>query len=119
MSILCDGTDVNDIIDEFGDTVTIRTITQSAINEYGDQTETTSDVTGVPAIVQTYSSNDDEVREGVYSAGEIVFTFKNDRTDIIPGNRIVYDSKVFEINEVRKSTASNTTYLLQATVKKI
>jgi hypothetical protein len=119
-SIICDGHEVDNIINEFGTYVVVRVVSKSTdtSDEYGTSTETTSDVRK-KAMVLRYSANDNDVREGVFKAGEIIFSFPiGDKNIIIPGNRIIYAGVLYEIREIVQQPLVDTLYYLQARVEK-
>lgn len=58
-----DYTDLQPIIDELGVTITIRSKTVTAINEYGEETVTNSDAS-VKALVQKYNRESHNVIAG-------------------------------------------------------
>lgn len=118
-SIICDGSIVSNIVDEFGTNVIVRVVSRSFSNEYGDATETHSD-SRVKALVQSYTARDQEVREGQFLAGELVFTFKKaDEVKIKPTNRVLYSQVWYEIREVIKQPLVDTLYYLVARVQKV
>jgi hypothetical protein len=118
-SIICDGSAVDNIVDEFGTDVTVRVVSRAFSDEYGDATETYTD-TQVRALVQSYTARDQEVREGQFLAGEMVFTFKKeDEAKIVPTNRVMYAGTWYEIREVIKNHLVQTLYYLEAGVQKI
>ena len=118
-SILCDGEEVNNIIDEFGTNVVLRVVTKTFDDEYGDATETFSD-NRIKALVMSYSASDDEVKEGVFKSGLLVILFRiQDEPYIITGNRVLYASTWYEIGKVTKQPMMDVNYYLQATLEKI
>ena len=118
-SILCDGQEVNNIIDEFGTDVVLRVVSKTFSDEYGDATETYSDMRK-RAVIQSYSASDDEVKEGIFQAGQITFSFKNsEKAYVVPGNRIRYGGQWYQISRVMKQPLVDILYYLVATVQKI
>ena len=118
-SIICDGQDVDNIVDEFGTDVIVRVVTKSFSGEYGDAIETYLDLKK-RAVVQSYSANDDEVKEGVFIAGEIVFSFSlADEVYIVPCNQICYGGEWYQIDRVMKQPLVDVLYYLTARVQKI
>lgn len=118
-SILCDGMEVNNIIDEFGGNVVIRVVTKSFVDEYGDAEETYEEHR-IKALITSYSASDDEVKEGVFKSGELVFSFKqSDEWLIIPGNQILYGRVWYGIRETIKQPLVDILYYLQARVQKV
>ncbi len=120
-TIICDGQIINDIIDEFGVDVTLRVVSKAILDSndpYSDVTETHTDYTKV-ALVQTYSEEDEEVIEGIFNSGEIVFEFKPEDSDLVsPGNRIHYSGTWYEIRSINKQPMMDTNYKILARVAK-
>jgi len=111
----------DEIIDEFGYSITLRTVSKafSADDEYGEATETLTDYS-TTAMVQTLTEEDDEVKEGIFEKGTTVFFFKSsDSAKIVRGSRINYLNEWYEISSVTKSTVSGAEHRLSAYVKKI
>lgn len=118
-SIVCDGLEVENIVDEFGTSVIVRVVTKSFVDEYGDAEESYTDYSR-KAMIQSYSANDEEVKAGVFKSGEIVFTFKQSDEDIVkPGSRIKYGSVWYEIRSINQQPLVDVLYYLTARVQKI
>jgi hypothetical protein len=105
-------------IDEFGESITLRTVTKT-LSDWGDPTETTSDTTGIKAVFNILTQDDIFYKEGIFRNGDILFFFKPDQSNVSRGNRIQYNSAWYEIDEVVEHKAGGTTYALVARVKKI
>ena len=119
ITTLCDRRITDQIVDDFGCNVKIRVVTFSSFNKYGDKTVTNTD-TYSRAYVQTMSSTDDEVLQGIYKNGEIIFKFKStDESKILTGNKIFYNNEWYEIKSVTKHQFAGTTYIIDATVEKV
>jgi len=106
-------------IEFLGSTVTVRAITDDSYSKWGDARESTSDTEDIKAMVQTLTQADELVKEGVFQAGDKIFWFKSDQSNITRGNRISHDSKWYEIVEVLTHTLADTTYLKEAKTKKV
>jgi len=125
-SILCDGTEVDKIVEEFGKPVVVRVVTKSydANDAYHKAIESPEDHR-VKAVVQIYTASDDEVKEGVFKAGEIIFTFKQSDEQYIITNeknkvsRILYSDEWYEVKEVIKQPMVDVLYYLQVRVQKV
>ena len=116
-TLVCDGTIADQIVDDFGVNVKIRVATTTSFNIYGDATESYSD-TYSKAYIHRWSATDDEVKEGIFKNGEIMFVFKNtDTAKIITGNLIFYASNWYKILDVQPQVVAGTTYLINAIVK--
>lgn len=120
-TILCDGGAMDDIVSEFGTEVVVRVVTKSydADDEYSDVTETYVDYVR-NGLIQTYTADDAETKEGVFKAGEVVIGFGIENESIIkPGNRILYANEWYEIDIIQKQPMMDVNYFLQARIKKI
>ena len=105
-------------ISYYGSSVTLRTVTKTAYSAWGDSTETTSDATKT-AVVQILRQEDELVKEGDFQAGDIIFWFKGDETNIVRGNRIQYLSNWYEITGLDQHAVGGTTFILEVKTKKI
>ncbi len=119
MSILCDGQLITNVIDELGNTVTIRTVSNAYdTTSYREVTETTADTANLKAFSQVLTTADDLVKEGVFRAGDIIFWFKGSQANLTPGNRILYNSVYYEINDLIEHREADTVYVLEVRTKK-
>lgn len=84
-------------IDEFGESVTVRTITDSAYSKWGDATESASDETGVKAIAEDFNPQEDKESEGIFPNVTKRFFFKSDQSNLTEGNRVIHNSIVYEM----------------------
>ena len=119
---LLDGFDLNLIgknIDDGGEEITLRTVTNSSYSDWGDASESTSDETGVKIIFNIVSQEDVYNKETIFRAGDLVFFFKGNQANITRGNRIYYNSKWFEIYETIPHSLTGTVYVRIARVKPI
>lgn len=118
MSPLYDSQLIDKEINELGETVTVRSVS-STYNERGDPTETTSDTEDVKAMINIMTQTDDLVKEGILRAGEIVFFFDSDESNVSRGNRIQYNSVWYEITETIQHRIGGSTYVQMARVRKV
>lgn len=115
--IICDGRISDQIVDDFGVNVKIRVVTTTGYNTYGDPTEENTD-TYSKAYVHRWTTSDDEVKEGIFKNGQIMFVFKNtDEAKIKTGNFIFYASKWYRITEVQPQMMAEIVYLINAIVE--
>jgi len=77
-------------VDEWGDTITLRTMTKSAFSKWGDATESNSDDATVVARVVAISGNEEHFPEGIVQLGDIMVTFKSTETVTISNSNIEY-----------------------------
>lgn len=106
-------------ISDAGTDVTVRTVTKDSFSDYGDATESTSDETSVKAVFNIIVQDDRYEKSGIFKAGDIIFFFKGDQSNISRGNRIYYNSNWYEIQETIQHSLQGTTYLQTAKVKPI
>jgi len=121
-TILCDGSIVNEIIEEFGTTVIIRKMNRSVSSSddpyytgvvgYSDYKRT--------VLIQQWTANDFEVIEGNYKAGEVTFVFEvTDKDLAVPGNKVLYAGQWYEIYRVLKHPMRDTLYMIEVRVKRV
>lgn len=103
-------------IDDVGDTVTVRSVTKT-IDDWGDSTETVLDASGILAIIRVMSETEDLVKEGIFQVGDVVFYFKGTTSNIIRGNRIIWNSKTYEIVDAIPYYSKGRNYLTEARAK--
>ena len=117
-TILCGGEIVTQIVDDFGANVKLRQRTTTTYNEYGDPTETTSD-SWTKAYIHQWTATDDEVKEGIYKNGQIMFVFKGtDESKIKTGNFVWYNNEWYRITSIQTQMMAGRKYLINATVEK-
>lgn len=109
---------INKEISQLGDSVTIRIVTKTAYSKWGDATETTSDTTNIKCMINVMSESDQEVKEGILKTGDIRFWFKASQT-INRGDRIQWDSKWYEVDNIIAHRLSGTTYIKEVRVQKV
>jgi len=62
---------------------------------------------------------DEEVKEGVFKAGDIIFHFKPTYKSYVQNqNRIIWNNNVYEIDNTIEHVVGDRTYLIEARVKK-
>jgi len=108
-------------IEDIGNTCTIIEVsTSTGTDEYRTVTETETDHTSIKCHVQVLSEADDQVKEGIARAGDLLFWFDySQESYCVQGNKITYDSKTYQIEDVRKFDIQGTTYLIQCRTRKI
>lgn len=110
---------IRNLIDEFGATVIVQEVDKSSSNKYGDMTETVTNRLGLKSWVQTITAVDEEVREGIFKSGDIIFHFKpNYKKYLKNGNRIIWNNNVYEIDDTIEHVVGDETLLMEARVKK-
>ena len=109
---------ISNEINYYGTSVTLTTVTDSSYSKWGDATESASNSTKT-AFVQILTQEDQLVKEGVFQAGDKLFWFKGDETNISRGNRITHASKVYEIVETLEHDVAGTTFIIEARTKKV
>lgn len=104
-----------------GNTITITEVSRSTgTDEYRLETDTETDHTEIPSFVQILDESDESVKQGEARSGDLIFyigaTYESYCTQ---GNKITYDSKTYQITDVRKFDVKNTTYLIECRVSQI
>lgn len=105
-----------------GNTCTITEISRSyGSDEYRTKTETETANTSIPCFVQVLSHEDDSVKQGEARSGDLIFWFDSTYSSIcIQGNRITWNSDIYQITDVRQFKAeADTLYLIQCNVAQI
>lgn len=105
-------------IDEFGESVTVRTVTDSSYSKWGDSSESTSNSTGIKAIVNDITTEEIKQSEGILTMDDKVFFFKPDQSNLSNGNRIVHNSIVYEIISIKKRELSGLDLVIEVIGKK-
>lgn len=120
MSIICDGQFMNNIMDEFGNDIILRKLSsRSYSNEYSDSTDVWTQYS-IKGLMNVYSLDSNEVKEGTYYAGEITFMISTDYEDYLDINGKIYYPSTdswYGIQRIRKHIVGDTTYVLEVTVR--
>ena len=118
IGIICTGRITDQIVDDFGVNVKLREVYKSDYNVYGDATKTNTD-SYTKAYLHRWTITDDEVKEGIYKNGQIMFVFKiTDEAKIKTGNMIFYDKEWYQIRRIEKQVLAGITYFINASVEK-
>jgi len=115
---LVDTAFINNEIDNLGESVTVRVVTKDSYSNWGDATESTSDTTSVKCFMNFMNQDDQEVKEGIFQAGDIRFWFKGNQT-INRGDRIQYGGEWYQVNEILPIVLSGTTLIKDVRVEKV
>jgi len=107
---------INQEIGSLGESVIVRVVTKSSFSKWGDVTEDSADST-VNCFVNVMAFNDDEVKEGVFQAGDIRFWFEGSTT-INRGDRIRYGSEWYKVTAIIPIRLGGTTYMNDVRVSK-
>lgn len=101
MSILCEGELIRTAIDDIGEAVTVRSVTVTGYNEWGDSTAESTTDTSVTVIVSQMTDDEAVASEGNVVAGDLRVYFKpDDSAYAIVGNRILRGTRWFQIKQV-------------------
>jgi len=102
-----------------GNTCTIIEISKSVgSDEYRIITETPTSNSSINCWVHVLNEEDEIVKQGNARAGDMVFWFDSARESLcVQGNRITFDSKTYEMTDVRKFDLGGTTYLIEVRTK--
>ena len=108
-------------IESKGNTVTITEISKSVgTDEYRTISETETPQTALKCFIQILNESDDMVNQGNARAGDLIFWFdSSNESYCVQGNRITYDSKTYEMVDVRKFDVADTTYLIEVRTKQV
>ncbi len=111
-TIICDGTDVDELIDEFGTSITITEVSETPTeDEYGEPVYSETEDT-VTAIVEKTHSEEERVKSGLFNAGDIYVYFKTaDQSYAVVGNKIAYADSNYKITRVDKEQRGDVTYV--------
>jgi len=100
--------DINSILEEHGETITIKDISIS-FDDYGHPTESTSSYS-ITGLVLIMNAESDEVKEGVLSVGDAVLYVSPSDTNISYvklNNRFVYNGSEYKIIDIIKEKGVN------------
>lgn len=107
MDCLIDTNFINQEMEELGESVIVRIVTKSSFSKWGDATEDVADTSNVKCFMNFMTQDDAEVKEGIFQAGDIRFWFKGTQS-INRGDRIKYDGKWYEVEELIPIVLSGT-----------
>jgi len=99
-------------IDYIGETVTVRSVSR-AYSDYGDVTETNTDTNGVKCIVNEITPEETKNKEGITLDFDKRFFFKGSASNLINGNKIIYDSKTYEIVRVIEHKLAGAKFVIE------
>ncbi len=102
----------------WGETVTLRVVTDSAYSTYGDATEGTADTTGIKAIVNDITNEEVKQSEGILTGDDKIIFFKPNQSSIAEGNRVIHDSITYEIIKVFKRQLAGSTFVQETWCRK-
>lgn len=114
-TILCDGSDIDEIIDEFGTSITLIDVSRTkASDEYHENSESETEYS-VTALVENVSDEEDRVKEGLFQTGDLYVHFKMDeQTYVEIGNYIIYAGNKYKIMTVDKEQRGDVVYITGA-----
>lgn len=93
---------IDDIIRSTGDeTATLKVVSSSNVNKWGDADESVKKKT-ISAAFELLSGEAQEVAEGDFESGDLRAFVPESETDIEEGNRLEYQGKTYQIDEVLK-----------------
>lgn len=111
-----DYNDLQPLIDELGVTITVRSKTVTAINDYGEETFTNSD-TNVKASVQKYNKETHSyVGQGVEEVPDFVAYLL---TPVTGAKTVVYNSQEFKVVNIISQPITTTYMYYRLDLKKI
>ena len=123
-TILCDGEIIDDIIVEFGVSVTAHVVTETNPastadgHEYNEPTYAEADHV-VTALVESVNSDELRVQEGLFRGGDLYIHFQtDDQSYASVGNFVTYSGTKYKITRVDKETRGDTIYVAGARAEK-
>jgi len=104
-----------------GNTCTVIEVSLSTgSDEYRTVSETLTSNANIKCMTQILTEEDEDVKEGNFRRGDMIFWFDEDQESIIlQGNRITFDSKTFQIKDVEKFDSGDNTFLIRAMTEQI
>lgn len=117
MDCLIDTNFISQEIESLGESVTVRVVTKTSFSKWGDSTEDVADTPNIKCFMNFMTQDDDEVKEGIFKAGDIRFWFKGTQT-IFRGDRIKYDDKWYEVESLIPIVLAGTTLIKDVRVSK-
>lgn len=115
---LIDRNFINNEIESFGESVTVRIVTKSSYSKWGDVTEDVADTSSVKCFLNVMSQTDLEVKEGIFKAGDLRFWFKGTQT-INVGDRIKYSDNWYQVEDLIPSVFGGNTLLKEVRVTRL
>jgi len=106
------------IIEDLGESTTVRIVTDDDFSKWGDAAESVSDTASVKCFMNIMGQEDNEVKEGIFQSGDIRFWFKGDQT-ISRGDRLQYASEWYEVKNILPVVLGGTTLVNDIRVEKI
>jgi len=103
---------IEDIIKSTGEErATVKKVTQSNVNKWGDAEESV-DETEVVAAFEVLSGQAEEVIEGDFESGDVRAYVSSDFEDAISeGNILVYQGKEYRVDEIIKMEVGHESHL--------
>ncbi len=118
MSILDNQIWINSI-EEFGEPITVRTITESAFSKWGDATESASDEENVQAIVEDFNPEEDKDTEGIVTNATKRFFFKPNQSNLTEKNRIIHNSITYQMVRIITREQAGSDFFIEVWGEKI
>ena len=106
-------------IEEFGESITVRTVTDSSYSKWGDATESISDEENVKAIVEDFNPKEDKETEGIVTNATKRFFFKPNQSNLTEGNRVVHNSITYEMVRIITREHAGLDFLIEVWGEKI
>lgn len=106
------------IIDDLGESTTVRIVTKESFSKYGDATENLSDTSSVKCFMNIMGQEDNEVKEGIFRTGDIRFWFKGDQS-ISRGDRVLYANNWYQVENLIPIVLGGVTLVNDVRVSKV
>lgn len=94
---------IHDIVKSMGkhsESVTLKKVSKSNVNKWGDATSESVEEEDVTAVVEVMSGESEEVVEGKFETGDIKLFVDNNQSGVSDGNIFVYQGKDYRVEEV-------------------
>ena len=114
-TILCSGEIVDEIVNEFGTSITLSVVTETITdNEYGTPNDAEQNYTTI-ALVENVTSGEERVKEGLFRGGDLYVHFQlDDQSYAAIGNYITYSGTKYKITRIDKEQRGDTQYVTGA-----
>ena len=111
---------INKEIDLLGELVTLTVKSSETYSDWGDESATETETTGVKALYNVYSGRGDSEMEGKFQAGNLTFFFKSDQSSVQNGTKVTRtNGEEYSIRDTRAHGVEGNIQVIEALVEKI
>lgn len=93
------------------DSVTLKKVSSSNVNKWGDATSESVETEEITAIVEVLTGEAEEVVEGDFETGDIVAYIDDSQDGVVDDNIIEHQGKEYRIEEVLKMEIGHEAHL--------